>query len=50
MLASREFTDDIQMAGIEVIPLSGERLQELVDGLTAIPPDIVDKVKAAYGG
>jgi tripartite-type tricarboxylate transporter receptor subunit TctC len=49
MLASTEFNDEMQKVGIDVIPLSGERLQTLVEEVTAIPPAIVEQVAAAYG-
>ena len=37
-------------AKVDLIPLSGEALQKLVEDLGNMPPDLLAKVKANYGG
>jgi hypothetical protein len=50
MAASQEFASESEKVGVELDPLSGERLQNLVGELGNMPPDVMEKVKAAYGG
>jgi tripartite-type tricarboxylate transporter receptor subunit TctC len=50
MCADPEMKADFDKAGVELVPLSGEKLQELVQELTDIKPDLIEKVKKAYGG
>ena len=44
-----EFLAEFAPMGLDVEPMSGEALQKLVEGVAAIPPDLVAKVKAVYG-
>lgn len=50
MMASKEFAEEFAKAGVDLIPMSGEGLQKLVEELVNIPADLVEKVKANYGG
>lgn len=50
MTADAEFIAEFERARVELSPMSGEKLQKLVEDLVAISPDLVEKVKANYGG
>ncbi len=50
MVKDKEFAAEFAKAKVDLIPLSGEGLQKLVGELGKIPPELVAKVKANYGG
>jgi tripartite-type tricarboxylate transporter receptor subunit TctC len=50
MTADPEFKAEFERARVELNPLSGENLQKLVEELVGISPELVEKVKANYGG
>ncbi len=50
MTADPDFKAEFARAKVELNPLSGEKLQKLVEDLVGISPDLVAKVKANYGG
>ena len=43
-----EFVAELKANRVELSPMSGEALQDLVAGLGATSPAVVDKVKAIY--
>ncbi|MEA2977368.1 MAG: hypothetical protein QOF19_2888 [Alphaproteobacteria bacterium] len=47
MVKDPEFLADVEKAQLEISPIPGERLQQLVRNLVATPPDIVEKYKKA---
>lgn len=49
MYRDPEFIADFTRIGLEVEPLSGTSLQKVVADLGAMPPQLLAKVKAAYG-
>jgi tripartite-type tricarboxylate transporter receptor subunit TctC len=50
MVQDKDFAEEFKRAKVDLIPLNGEGLQKLVQDLMNIPPDLVEKVKAVYGG
>ena len=50
MLADPEFVADLRIVSMEVIPATGEALGRIVDDIDRMPPALIEKVKAAYGG
>ena len=44
------FLDDAARSGLEIKPLSGEKLQEMVAEVATFPRDLIDKAKAAREG
>jgi len=42
-----EFLADVEKAQLEISPIPGEKLQQMVKNLVATPPDIVEKYKRA---
>lgn len=50
MTADPEFAAEFERAKVELNPKSGEELQKLVEELVAMPPDLLAKTKAVYGG
>ena len=50
MVKDKEFAAEFARAKVDLIPLSGEALQKLVEDLGNMPPDLLAKVKANYGG
>lgn len=50
MVQDKEFAEEFARAKVDLIPMNGEGLQKLVHDLMNIPPDLVDRVKAIYGG
>ena len=47
MLADPVFLEDGRRAGIQMKPMSGERLQDLVSRLGNFPPSLLDKARRA---
>jgi tripartite-type tricarboxylate transporter receptor subunit TctC len=47
MVKDPEFLADVEKAQLEISPIPGERLQQMVRNLVATPPDIVEKYKKA---
>jgi hypothetical protein len=50
MVKDPELIVEFEKAGADLIPMTGEDLQKLVEELGRIPPDLLAKVKANYGG
>ncbi len=50
MVQDPEFKSEFERAKVELNPRTGEQLQKLVEELVAVPPDLMAKVKANYGG
>ena len=50
VVADPDFMAEFARQGIELDPMRGEDLQKLVDDVATVPPDLVAKVKANYGG
>jgi tripartite-type tricarboxylate transporter receptor subunit TctC len=50
MAADPQFKEEFEKAKVELNPRTGEQLQKLVEELVAMPPDLLVKVKAVYGG
>jgi tripartite-type tricarboxylate transporter receptor subunit TctC len=50
MVKDPELISEFEKAGTDLMPMNGEGLQKLVEELGRIPPDLVAKVKANYGG
>jgi tripartite-type tricarboxylate transporter receptor subunit TctC len=44
-----EFLDEAMRSNISVAPMPGEELQKLVTEISSLPPDLLTKVRAAYG-
>lgn len=49
MLYDREFIADFTTIGLDVEPMAGARLQNLVAEVGAMPPALLERVKAMYG-
>jgi len=47
MLADPLFIEDAKRAGIQLKPMSGERLQDLVSRLGNFPPSLLEKARQA---
>lgn len=47
MMKNPEFVADVEKAQLEISPIAGEKLQEMVRNLVATPADIVEKFKKA---
>jgi tripartite-type tricarboxylate transporter receptor subunit TctC len=47
MVKDPEFLADVEKAQLEISPIPGEKLQQMVKNLVATPPDIVEKYKKA---
>ena len=45
-----EFVAEFAKARVDLFPMTGENLQKLVEELGKIPPELIAKVKANYGG
>lgn len=45
-----EFVAEFERQNVELDPMPGEQLQRFVEGFASLPPDLVAKVKAHYGG
>ena len=43
-----EFLDEARRTSLTVNPLAGEELQKLVAEVSALTPDLLEKVRAAY--
>jgi tripartite-type tricarboxylate transporter receptor subunit TctC len=43
-----EFRAEVERTGLTVNPISGEDLQKLVADVSSLPPDLLEKVRAAY--
>jgi tripartite-type tricarboxylate transporter receptor subunit TctC len=43
-----EFRAEVERTGLTVNPISGEDLQKLVGDVSSLPPDLLEKVRAAY--
>jgi len=50
MTADADFKAEFERSKVELNPLPGEKLQQLVEELVGISPELVAKVKANYGG
>lgn len=50
MVADPEFKAEFARAKVELNPRTGEELQKLVNDLVSMPPELLAKVKANYGG
>lgn len=50
MVKDKEFQAEFERAQVELNPMTGEQLQKLVEDLVKLPPDLMSKVKANYGG
>ena len=50
MTEDAEFKAEFERAKVELQPMKGEALQKLVEELVQISPDLLEKVKANYGG
>ena len=50
VVKDKEFIAEFEKARVELKPLTGEQLQKLVSEVSTVPPDIMEKVKANYGG
>ncbi len=50
MVQDPEFKAEFAKARVELNPRSGEQLQKLVEELVRLPPELMAKVKANYGG
>jgi tripartite-type tricarboxylate transporter receptor subunit TctC len=50
MVKDPEFAAEFTKQGLDLEPMSGEALQKLVEDVANIPPALVEKVKANYGG
>jgi tripartite-type tricarboxylate transporter receptor subunit TctC len=48
MVRDREFIADVNAARVELGPMRGEELQQLVQEVANIPPAILEKVKGLY--
>jgi tripartite-type tricarboxylate transporter receptor subunit TctC len=44
-----EFLDEAMRSNISVAPMPGEELQKLIVDVSSLPPDLLAKVRAAYG-
>jgi tripartite-type tricarboxylate transporter receptor subunit TctC len=44
-----KFLDEAQRSNLTVGPVTGEELQKLVIDVSSLPPDLLAKVRAAYG-
>jgi tripartite-type tricarboxylate transporter receptor subunit TctC len=47
VVKDKEFLADMDKAQLEISPIPGEKLQQMVKDLVATPPDIVEKYKQA---
>lgn len=50
MVKDKDFQAEFERAQVELTPRTGEELQKLVEDLVRMPPDLLAKVKAHYGG
>ena len=50
MVKDADFIAEFERARVELNPRTGEQLQQLVEELMAVPADLIEKVKANYGG
>ena len=50
MFKDPEFAAEFVKQGLDLEPLPGETLQKLIEDVANIPPALVEKVKANYGG
>ena len=50
MVRDAEFQAEFAKARVELNPRTGEQLQRLVEELVALPPELMAKVRASYGG
>ena len=44
-----EFLDEAQRSSLTIAPMTGEELQKLVVEVSSLPPDLLQKVRTAYG-
>ena len=47
MLADPLFLDEAKRAGIQLKPMSGDRLQDLVSQVASFPPPLLEKARRA---
>lgn len=50
MAKDPEFVAEFERQNVELDPMPGEQLQKFVEGFAALPPGVIAKVKAYYGG
>lgn len=50
MVKDADFIAEFARAKVELNPRTGEELQKMVEELVSVPPDLMAKVKANYGG
>ena len=48
MVKDPEFTAEAQKLRIELLPLAGEELQQIVRGVQDLSPDLTHKIRAMY--
>jgi tripartite-type tricarboxylate transporter receptor subunit TctC len=46
-MADKEFLDDAKRLRLDITPLDGAKVQQMVEGLYSAPAAVVDKAKAA---
>ena len=44
-MTDKQFLDDAEKARIDIVPLSGAKVQELVEGIYAAPRNVIDRAK-----
>ena len=49
-LADKQFVEDAKKQDLDVVPMTGEKIAEIVKHTIETPPEIVAKAKAAMGG
>jgi hypothetical protein len=50
LLVGEEFIAELDKMRVELTPMSGAKLQELVQEVGNLTPDLVQKIKVVYGG
>lgn len=50
MTRDSEFQAELEKMRVELTPMSGEKLQTLVQEVGDMPPELIAKIKAVYGG
>ncbi|MDB5641128.1 MAG: tripartite tricarboxylate transporter family receptor [Hyphomicrobiales bacterium] len=50
MTRDAEFQAELEKMRVELTPMSGEKLQALVQEVGDMPPELITKIKAVYGG
>jgi hypothetical protein len=50
MMKDPELIAEATKQGLEIDPVSGQEMQDLVDRLHSAPPEVVDLVKKIVGG